>query len=143
MTRVYVTMVGDLFHVNHINLIKEAKEYGDHLIVGIHSDSQVQEYKCTPIMTLEERCYIISACKYVDSIIPGAPLNITEKFIKANNIDLVIHAHNLDEDRKYNFIFQIPKELGIFKRLDYHEGISTTGIKRRVVEQYKKGILNI
>ena len=82
MTRVYVTMVGDLFHVNHINLIKEAKEYGDYLIVGIHSDSSVEEYKCKPIMTLEERCYIISACKYVDSIIPGAPLNITEEFIK-------------------------------------------------------------
>ena len=47
MNNIYVDMVGDLFHINHINLIKEAKKFGKYLIVGVHSDSDVESYKYT------------------------------------------------------------------------------------------------
>ena len=40
MNNIYVDMVGDLFHINHINLIKEAKKFGKYLIVGVHSDKE-------------------------------------------------------------------------------------------------------
>lgn len=35
-------MVGDLFHLEHIELLKKARTYGDFLIVGVHSDEQVE-----------------------------------------------------------------------------------------------------
>jgi cytidyltransferase-like protein len=33
-TRVYVDMVGDLFHAGHVALLRAARELGNHLVVG-------------------------------------------------------------------------------------------------------------
>lgn len=41
---IYVDMVGDLFHINHVNLLKEVSSYGNNLIVGVHSDEDVKKY---------------------------------------------------------------------------------------------------
>ena len=132
---VYVDMVGDLFHANHVKLFKEAKKFGNNLLVGIHSDLTVENYKCKPILTMNERYEIINACKYVDKIILDAPEIVTEEYLNLHNIDLVIHAHGENEE-KYNKMYENAIKLNKFKRLDYHEGISTTEIKRRVIEQY-------
>ena len=117
MNNIYVDMVGDLFHINHINLIKEAKKFGKYLIVGVHSDSDVESYKCTPILTMEERIGVIESCKYVDKVIPNAPLVITKEYLDENNIDLVVHAHNEDEIEKYNFMYSEIMKLEKFKEL--------------------------
>ena len=42
---IYVDMVGDLFHYGHVEILRRAKEKGDKLIVRIHSDETVMEYK--------------------------------------------------------------------------------------------------
>ena len=132
---VYVDMVGDLFHANHVKLFKKAKTFGNNLLVGIHSNETVENYKCTPILNMTERAEVISACRYVDKIILNAPEIVTEEYLNLHNIDLVIHAHGENED-KYNKMYENAIKLNRFKRLDYHEGISTTEIKRRVVEQH-------
>src|SRR5579863_7149573 len=69
MTRVYVDVVGDLCHAGHIAFFKKAKAFGDYLIVGVLADDVVEEYKRTPVLTLEERVQAIKACKYVDEVI--------------------------------------------------------------------------
>jgi cytidyltransferase-like protein len=128
---IYVDMVGDLFHSGHINFLKRAAALGNTLIVGIMSDEDTKSYKRTPIIPLKDRCIVIESCKYVDKIISAPPLIITKKFIDKYNIDLVVHAHN-KEDTNYNFMYKIPMSLGIFKRLDYTYGISTTAIIKRI-----------
>lgn len=35
----------DLFHIGHLNVINQAKELCDYLIVGVNSDHLVNEYK--------------------------------------------------------------------------------------------------
>jgi ethanolamine-phosphate cytidylyltransferase len=53
----YVDGGFDLFHVGHIEFLRKAKELGDYLIVGIHSDYDINQHKGAnhPIMTLQER----------------------------------------------------------------------------------------
>ena len=143
MNNIYVDMVGDLFHMNHINLFKEARQFGNNLIVGIHSDNDVMSYKCKPILTMDERIHVIDSCKYVDKVIPNAPLVVTPQFLNDNNIDLVVHAHNLDEDEKYNFMYKEIIKINKFKRIDYHIGVSTTDIKERIIYEYLTNQLNI
>ena len=48
-------MVADLFHYGHVEFLKQASAFGDHLLVGIHSDEAVQANKRIPILSMEER----------------------------------------------------------------------------------------
>lgn len=129
--RVYVDVVGDLFHAGHVQFFKQAKEYGDILIVGIHGDEACISYKREPILTLEERATSIKACRYVDEVILNSPIGITEEWIKEHNIDLVIHGDDFTEEKK-NSQYAVPIRLGIFRTVPYTEGISTTEIISRI-----------
>ena len=121
-------MCADLFHYGHVNLLKAAKKLGDILIVGIHSDSTIESYKRKPIMNMKDRITVVEAYKYVDEVIPDAPLVITQKYIMDNNINVVAHAHQETKNKKYSYMYKIPYELGIFRRLEYTDNISTTDI---------------
>lgn len=69
----------DMFHIGHLNLIKNAKRHCDYLIVGINSDDLVESYKKKrPIVPLEERIEIVRAIKYVDEVIVTDTLDKTK-----------------------------------------------------------------
>lgn len=68
---VYTTGVFDLFHIGHLETLKNAKELGEILIVGVSTDELVKEYKGkTPVIPFEERIAIIQALKCVDIVVP-------------------------------------------------------------------------
>ena len=58
----------DMFHIGHLNLIKNAKRRCDYLIVGVNTDELVESYKHKrPIIPLAERAEIVRAIRYVDA----------------------------------------------------------------------------
>ena len=131
MTRVYVDMVADLFHYGHANFLKKARQFGDYLIVGIHSDKVVKEYKRSPIMTMKERVDTVSSCRHVDEVIPDAPLIVSQEWINAHRIDLVVHGDDFSEDL-LQLCYKVPIEMGIFHKVPYTPGISTSDIIKRL-----------
>jgi len=124
-------MTADLFHYGHVNFLKNASLVGDQLIVGIHSDKVVEEYKRAPIMTMNERIAVVAAVKYVDEVIPDAPLLIDEKWIKKHDIDMIVHGDDWEISKLQN-IYKIPIEMGIFKTVPHTPSISTTDIIKRL-----------
>ena len=137
MTRVYVDMVADLFHYGHANFLRQAKQFGDHLIVGIHSDEVVKEYKRTPILTMRERVDTVSACRYVDEVISDAPLIVDSKWLNTHRIDLVVHGDDFSEHMK-QLCYKVPINLGILRLVSYTSSISTTEIIERIERQIRK-----
>jgi len=56
-------------HSGHIALLKQAKEFGDRLIVIVNNDKQVKLKGSVPFMSAEERAYIVSNIKGVNRVI--------------------------------------------------------------------------
>ena len=130
MKIIYCDMVADLFHHGHVNFLKQCRELGNYLIVGIHSDKDVESYKRKPILSFEERVKVVEACKYVDKVITG-PLIVTIELLEKYKIDYIVHAHDKG-DTSYDKLYKnIPKDK--FIRLDYSKGISTTDIIKRII----------
>ena len=61
----------DIIHSGHLDLLKEARSYGDKLIVGLNSDKSISKLKGPdrPIIGQSERKKILSALKFVDEVI--------------------------------------------------------------------------
>ena len=140
MVTIYVDMVGDLFHIGHINIFKKAKEHGTKLIVGVHSDKDVESYKRKPIINENDRYSIIQECKLVDKLIKNAPLQITEEYLNENSIDLVIHGDDVYDSNgnikeTYLEMYKVPIKLGKMKFISYTKGISTTELIRKIKER--------
>ena len=131
MTRVYVDMVADLFHYGHANFLKQARQYGNQLIVGIHSDEVVEGYKRSPIMSMKERVDTVSSCRYVDEVVPNAPLVIDQEWLNTHRIDLVVHGDDFSEEME-QLCYKIPIDMGIFRLVSYTSEISTTDIIQRI-----------
>jgi len=88
---VYFDGTFDLFHVGHALNLKQAKEFGTYLLVGVHDDeSVVAAGGSRPIMSLHERVLNVCSCKYVDEVIIGAPTRITGDLLASMNISFVV-----------------------------------------------------
>lgn len=129
MKNIYVDMVGDLFHFGHVELLRRAREFGQKLIVGVHSDETVMTYKRKPVMTMKERIVVIQSCKYVDEVIPDAPLVVTQKYLDDHQIDLIVHGDDLTDEDKHLMFGEVLSKLIM---INYTDGISTTSILHRL-----------
>lgn len=58
----------DLFHVGHLNLLRQAKEQCDFLIAGVVADEVLIRHKgVTPVIPLAERLEIVRNVRFVDA----------------------------------------------------------------------------
>ena len=129
--RVYVDMVADLFHYGHVNFLRQARTHGDYLLVGVHADETVMSYKRLPIFSMEERVASVEGCRYVDEVIPNAPLTIDRVWIEQHNIDLIVHGDDISSETEEVW-YKIPIEMGIYRAVGYTPEISTTEIIARI-----------
>lgn len=131
ITRVYVDMVADLFHYGHVNFLRQARAHGDYLLVGVHADETVMTYKRRPILSMEERVASVEGCRYVDKVVPDAPLTMDRAWIERHEIDLVLHGDDFSSDME-ELCYKTPIEMGIFRSVGYTPGISTSELIARI-----------
>lgn len=81
----------DLLHAGHIQMLREAKEKCDYLIVGLQTDPTIDRpSKNKPIQTVVERYTQLKAVGYVDEIIPYATEQDLEDILSMYHIDIRI-----------------------------------------------------
>ena len=131
---VYTSGTFDMFHSNHLKMIEYAKGLGGTLIVGVSTDELVASYKAAPIVPFEERIAIIKALKYPDIVIPQRTLDHTE-LVKKINMDVFVVGD--DWVGKYDYLKDLGVEVFYFPR---GEGVSTTSLKKQILDQYKEKI---
>ncbi len=66
----YTAGVFDLFHIGHLNLLKNAKGMCDKLVVGVTVDELVTYKGKRAIIPFSDRSEIVRSIKYVDAVVP-------------------------------------------------------------------------
>lgn len=127
---VFTSGTFDLFHSNHLKMIKYARGLGDVLIVGVSTDELVCSYKNPPIIPFEERITIVEALKYPDIVIPQHTLNHAQK-TKDLNIDIFVIGD--DWRGKYDYLNELGVQVFYFP---YGDGVSSTNLKKKISKNY-------
>lgn len=84
----YAAGAFDLFHVGHLNLLRQAKMRCDYLIAGVVSDEILLETKGRkPVIPLRERLDIVQSIGIVDQAIVESNLNKLDTW-KQNKFDV-------------------------------------------------------
>ena len=82
MTVVLCHGVFDLLHKGHVVHLREAREFGDYLVVSVVADEFVHKPHRLLVYTQDERLTLVGAVKHVDSVVlceaPG-PERIIDK----------------------------------------------------------------
>lgn len=135
----YTTGVFDLFHIGHLNILKNAKEHCDHLIVGVSTDELVSQYKNKlPVIPFCERIEIVRSIKYVDEAIPQSSMDKYEAWKKLK-FNVVFHGDDWKNTKLYEEYEKKLESEGVkFIYFPYTSGTSSTMIKKFLYEQYKK-----
>ncbi|KAK4757795.1 hypothetical protein SAY87_019096 [Trapa incisa] len=139
---IYIDGAFDLFHAGHVEILKNARQLGDFLLVGIYHDHTVSEHRGTghPIMHLHERSLSVLACRYVDEVIIGAPWEITKDMITTFNISLVVRGTIAEGNNASQMVgsdpYAVPKSMGIFRLLESPKDITTSSIAQRIVANH-------
>ncbi len=123
----YTTGVFDLFHIGHLNILRNAKKQCEYLIVGVSTDEVVKEYKHkTPIIPYKERAEIVSSIRFVDKVVPQENM---DKFAAWNeyHFDAIFHGDDWKGSSMYTEIEEKLKSVGCDTVFFPHtEGTSST-----------------
>jgi glycerol-3-phosphate cytidylyltransferase len=131
---VYTSGSWDLFHVGHLNILERSKAQGDVLVVGVSTDKLIENYKgIPPIIPYEERFQIIKSIGCVDMAVKQEVLTEIAQ-LKELNIDVVTIGDDWKDKHLDGLEWmksQPDKEVVYF---EYTPGVSTTGIKRKIIQ---------
>jgi len=78
----YTTGVYDLFHIGHLNLLRNARNLCDRLVVGVTTDELVSYKNKRSVIPFVERMEIVRGCRYVDAVVPQEELDKFEAWKK-------------------------------------------------------------
>lgn len=78
----YTSGVYDLFHVGHLNLLRNARAMCDKLIVGVTTDELVAYKYKRAVIPFTERMEIVRSIRYVDAVVPQESLDKLETWNK-------------------------------------------------------------
>ena len=129
----YTSGTFDMFHIGHLNVIKNAKSLCKYLIVAVSTDDLVKSYKGhETVIPFEDRIKIVESIKYVDKAIPQTNMNKKNAALE-NHIDVMFVGDDWKGTEKWNKIEEELKEIGIdVVYLPHTDGISSTMLRNKL-----------
>lgn len=132
MIKGYTTGVYDLFHIGHLNLLKNAKQQCDYLIVGISSDKAAQYKNKIPFICQEERMEIVKAIKYVDEVVLQEDLDKVKAWDKLHYDILFVGSDWKGTDKWNEYERQLNEKGAKVIYLPYTQTTSSTILQKTI-----------
>ena len=122
----YTAGVYDLFHIGHLNLLKNAKGMCDKLVVGVTTDDLVEYKGKRSLIPFEERIEIVRNIKCVDAAVPQETLDKVEAWKKLK-YDILFVGDDWYNSDKWNEYERQLNEVGVkIVYFPYTKGTSST-----------------
>ena len=132
-TVVFTNGCFDLLHPGHVRSLREARGFGDVLVVGLNSDRSVARLDKgpgRPVLGEDERAELLAALATVDYVTifdEDTPLEL----IRAVEPDVLVKGGDWNEAEIVGAEF-VRARGGRVERMTYHPGLSTTEVLRRI-----------
>jgi glycerol-3-phosphate cytidylyltransferase len=125
----------DLLHAGHIQMLREAKEQCDYLIVGLQIDpNKDRPEKNSPIQTVVERYTQLKAVRYVDEIIPYDTEQDLEDILTMYHIDVRVIGEEYKDKTFTGRAICASREIDIYFNKRDHR-FSSSDLRKRVCER--------
>lgn len=122
----YTAGVFDLFHIGHLNMLKNAKGLCDKLIVGITTDELVSYKYKKAVISFPDRMEIVRSIKYVDAVVPQENM---DKFLMWEKLkfDVMFVGDDWHGTDKWEAIESLFKSVNVkIVYFPYTKGVSST-----------------
>ena len=134
----YTTGVFDLFHIGHLNLLKNAKGLCDRLIVGVTTDELVSYKNKRAVIPFDERVEIVRNISFVDAVVPQSSMDKFEAWNKIK-FDIMFVGDDWYDTPKWKELDLKFKDLGVnIIYFPYTKGTSSTLINETLESLRKK-----
>jgi glycerol-3-phosphate cytidylyltransferase len=134
----YTTGVYDLFHVGHLNVLRNSKNFCDKLIVGVTTDELVSYKNKKSIIPFHERLEIVRSNQYVDVAIPQHTMDKFDAWKKLK-FDIMFVGDDWYKTPKWEEIENKFKEVGVqIVYFPYTQGTSSTLINEILLKERER-----
>jgi rfaE bifunctional protein nucleotidyltransferase chain/domain len=126
----------DIIHRGHVEYLKKARSYGDFLIVAVNSDSSVRKLKGKgrPLVSLEDRLFILAHFPFVDLLLPFDE-ETPREVIKEVLPDVLVKGSDYKKGEIIGADL-VEKHGGKVVTVSLVKGKSSSGIIKKIVERY-------
>lgn len=134
----YTTGVFDLFHIGHLNLLRNAKSMCDRLVVGVTTDELVAYKNKKAVIPFNERLEIVRACKYVDAVVPQENMDKLDSW-KRLKFDIMFVGDDWYQTDKWKDLEKSLNDVGVkICYFPYTKGTSSTLINEILNSEREK-----
>ncbi|KAJ3321740.1 Ethanolamine-phosphate cytidylyltransferase [Boothiomyces sp. JEL0866] len=131
--RIWVDGCFDTMHYGHSNALRQAKEMGAYLVVGVHSDEEILKNKGPTVLKNKERYDAVRACKWVDEVVEDAPYLTSLEYLDKYNCDFCVHGDDVTTMSDGTDCYSVVKQAGRYKECKRTIGVSTTDLVKRML----------
>jgi len=122
----YTSGVYDLFHIGHLNLLRNAKSMCDKLVVGVTTDELVSYKLKKAVIPHNERMEIVRSNRFVDAVVPQEDMDKFEMWKKLK-FDVMFVGDDWYKSDKWEELEKKFKEVGVrIVFFPYTKGTSST-----------------
>lgn len=134
----YTTGVFDLFHIGHLNMLKNAKSMCDKLVVGVTTDDLVSYKNKKAVIPFDERIEIVRSIKYVDAAVAQSDMDKMDAW-KRYKFDLMFVGDDWYKTDKWDEYEDELNRVGVkIIYFPYHKGTSSTLINETLIKLRKE-----
>ena len=134
--KVYVSLIADLLHAGHINILKEAAKYGK-VTVGLLTTTAIHELNDTVYLKYQQRLEVIKNLSMVSDVIPQEDASYKNNLIKIKP-DYVVHGDDWIDGKQSKYreevIILLSEWGGKLIDVKYSKDISDKNLKNKLMK---------